>query len=129
MSTLYARAVFFVRDAERSLAFYRDALGFSLDWRSPSEGGVWVFQMSLMGFELIVNQAEPGMEDRVGHGRVFIGLEDEQIAPVRQHLEDHSIPTTTRDWGRSTTVVHDLDGNELFFWMVESHEHITLDVG
>jgi len=28
----YARAVFFVRDAERSLRFYTEKLGFSVDW-------------------------------------------------------------------------------------------------
>ena len=125
---LYARAVFFVKDAERALEFYRDRLGFSLDWRAPAEGRVWVFQMSLLGFELILNQEEPGREHRAGHGRVFIGLEEDQIPPVRKHLEDRAIETTLVDWGQSTTVIRDLDGNELYFWILESDQHVKLDV-
>ena len=38
MTPLHARTVFFVRDAERALAHYRDALGFSLDWSYQPTG-------------------------------------------------------------------------------------------
>jgi catechol 2,3-dioxygenase-like lactoylglutathione lyase family enzyme len=128
MSDFYARAVFFVKDAERALTFYRDQLGFSLDWRSPAEGRVWVFQMSLMGFELILNNVESEKDDRAGHGRVFIGLEDDQIPPLRKHLEDRGIETTLVDWGQITTVIRDLDGNEVYFWMQGSDKRVELDV-
>src|SRR5438093_11000924 len=77
---LYARSVFFVKDAERSLRFYTETLGFSVGWNYQEQGRAWVFQVSLLGFELILNQTDPSTEDRAGHGRLFIGLEDEQMA-------------------------------------------------
>jgi catechol 2,3-dioxygenase-like lactoylglutathione lyase family enzyme len=60
----------FVADAERSLRFYTEELGFSLDWDSKDG----VFQVSLFGFELILNQVGDRTRSRAGHGRVFIGL-------------------------------------------------------
>ena len=116
MKDLYARAVFFVANAESSLRFYVDQLGFSEDWVHREEGTVYVFQVSLFGFELILNQAHDETRDRAGHGRVYIGLEDDQIAPVLKHIQTHGIKTERRDWGQPTLVIKDLDANELFFW-------------
>ncbi|MGQ0641865.1 MAG: VOC family protein [Gemmatimonadaceae bacterium] len=86
MNNLYARAVFFVADAERSLHFYTEQLGFSVDWKDSPEPPTYVFQVSLFGFELILNQVHDGIRERAGHGRRFIGLEDDQIEPVRKHI-------------------------------------------
>jgi hypothetical protein len=72
--------------------------------------------VSLFGFELILNQVGEETKDRAGHGRVYIGLEDEQIPPVHEHIAAHGIQTERREWGKSTLVIKDLDGNELFFW-------------
>ena len=116
MTNLYARAVFFVSNAERSQRFYIDQLGFSEDWTHREEGTVYVFQVSLLGFELILNQAHDETRDRAGHGRVYIGLEDEQIGPVLEHIAAKAIQTERRDWGQPTLVIKDLDGNEIFFW-------------
>jgi catechol 2,3-dioxygenase-like lactoylglutathione lyase family enzyme len=116
MNNLYARAVFFVENAERSLRFYVDQLGFSEDWVHKEEGHVYVCQVSLFGFELILNEINDQTQARAGHGRVFIGLEDDQIEPVRKHIATNSIRTERRDWGQPTLVIRDLDANELFFW-------------
>lgn len=113
MSDLYARSVFFVADAERSLRFYTQELGFTLDWDSRDG----VFQVSLLGFELILNQVGDRTRRRAGHGRVFIGLEDDQGEPLRQHIAARGIQTLRVEWGRPTLVIRDLDLNELFFWM------------
>ena len=113
MTNLYARSVFFVADAERSLRFYTEELGFSLDWDS-NDG---VFQVSLFGFELILNQVGDHTRPRAGHGRLFIGLEDDQGEPFRKHIVDNGIQTSRVEWGRPTLVIRDLDGNELFFWL------------
>jgi catechol 2,3-dioxygenase-like lactoylglutathione lyase family enzyme len=113
VTTLYARSVFFVNDAARSKRFYTEELGFSVDW--DFNGGV--FQVSLFGFELILNEVGPRTETRVGHGRVFIGLEDDQGEPLRKHIAERGIQTLRVDWGRPTLVVRDLDHNELFFWL------------
>ena len=116
MNNLYARAVFFVANTERSRRFYVEQLGFSEDWAHVEEGTVYVCQVSLFGFEVILNQGWQDTLNRVGHGRVFIGLEDEQIAAVTAHIQARRIATERRDWGQPTLVVKDLDGNEIFFW-------------
>ena len=116
MTNLYARAVFFVADAPRALGFYVDQLGFSEDWAYKEEERVYVCQVSLFGFELILNQAHDETRERAGHGRVYIGLEDDQIGPVLKHIAAKGIQTERRDWGQPTLVIKDLDGNELFLW-------------
>ena len=123
MSDLYARTVFFVDDVERSRRFYTEQLGFALDWDS-NDG---VFQVSLFGFELILNQTWERTRAQAGHGRVFIGLEDDQGEPLREHIVAKGIQTQRVEWGRPTLVIKDLDGNELFFWV--PHDDFTnLDV-
>ncbi len=116
MTNLYARAVFFVDNTERSLRFYVEQLGFSEDWAHREEGTVYVCQVSLFGFELILNQVNDQTRERAGHGRVYIGLEDDQIGPVLEHIAAKGIQTERRDWGQPTLVIKDLDGNELFIW-------------
>lgn len=122
MDNFYARSVFFVKDAEQSLAFYTDALGFTLTWNHQEEGRPFVFQVSLFGFELILNQVEEATRHRAGHGRVFIGLDAEQAAALRRHIGQKGIPSTSFHWGGPTLVVRDPDQNELFFWLPHSDD-------
>ncbi len=109
--------MFFVKEAERSLAFYTETLGFTLDWNHQVEGRAFVFQVSLFGFQLILNQVEEWTQNRAGHGRVFIGLEAEQGAALRRHISERGIQSTIFHWGAPTLVLRDLDQNELFFWL------------
>ncbi len=109
-----------MEDAERSLKFYTETLGFSLEWNYQEQGRAYVFEVSLFGFQLILNQTEPGTEDRAGHGRLFIGLDDDQVEPFRKHIEEKGIKTSVMQWGKPTLVIRDLDENELFFWLPES---------
>src|SRR4051794_30095351 len=117
MENLHARSVFFVKDAERSLAFYTNHLGFTLDWNHQVDGRAFVFQVSLFGFQLILNQVEDWTKDRAGHGRVFLGLDQEQAASLSQHIREKKIETTHIDWGGPTLVIRDLDQNEFFLWL------------
>jgi catechol 2,3-dioxygenase-like lactoylglutathione lyase family enzyme len=110
---------FFVADADRSLRYYTEQLGFSLDWDSKDG----VFQVSLFGFELILNQVGERTRTRAGHGRVFIGLEDDQGDPLRKHIAEKGIQTLRVEWGRPTLVIRDVDANELFVWM--PHDDFT----
>lgn len=120
MDNLYGRTVFFVKDAERSLDFYTETLGFTLDWNHQEQGRAFVVQVSLLGLELILNQVEPWTSDRAGHGRVFIGLEEDQADSFCRHIEAKGIETTVLRWGDPTLVIRDLDKNELFIWLPES---------
>lgn len=117
MENLYARSVFFVKDAERSLHYYTQSLGFELDWSYQEEGRAYVFQVSLLGFQLIINQTSQVTESRAGHGRVFIGLDDDQSVAVRRHISEKGIKTSIVRWGEPTLVIQDLDANELFIWL------------
>ena len=119
MEDLFARTVFFSSDAPRSLAFYTERLGFELDWNFEHEGRAFIFQVSLQGFSLIVNQAEGWTEARPGCGRVFVGLDHDQAEFFRRHLKQFSIATQVTHWGEPTIVIQDPDGNELFFWYPE----------
>jgi catechol 2,3-dioxygenase-like lactoylglutathione lyase family enzyme len=116
--------VFFVNDAESSLSYYTGVLGFALDWNHQVEGKAFVFQVSLFGFRLILNQTEPGTDSRAGHGRVFIGLDTEQVEPFRRHLAEKLIKTTVIHWGAPTLVIRDVDENELFFWFPENERAV-----
>ncbi len=125
MESFYARNVFFVNDAEKSLRFYTQTLGFALDWNHQHEGRVWVVQVSLFGFELILNQCDDSTQSRAGHGRAFIGLDDQQSPTLLQHIRDRALKPTRTEWGQPTLVLRDPDGNELFFW-IPQHEWATL---
>jgi catechol 2,3-dioxygenase-like lactoylglutathione lyase family enzyme len=117
MNNLYARSVFYVKNAESALRFYTESLGFSEDWNYREEGRTYVCQVSLFGFELILNEIGDRTQSRAGHGRVFIGLDDDQGEPLRKHIATWGIQTQRDDWGRPTLVVRDLDANEIFFWL------------
>ena len=120
MQNLYARSVFFVKDAERSLHFYTDTLGFTLDWNHQEQARPFVFQVSLFGFQLILNQEEDWTVGWAGHGRVFIGLDHDQVEPFRRHCSEKRIKTTVLRWGAPTLAIRDVDGNELFLWLPEN---------
>jgi catechol 2,3-dioxygenase-like lactoylglutathione lyase family enzyme len=128
MTNLHARTVFFVEDGERALEFYRDELGCSLDWNFEEDGRPFVFQVNLLGFELILNQKEGWTEGRAGKGRVFIGLDDDQVDVVRRHFKEHDVAGEVFFWGEPTIVVRDPDGNELFFWL-SVEERKSLEAG
>jgi hypothetical protein len=76
-----------------------------------------VFEVSLFGLQLILNQTESDTAARAGHGRVFVGLDEEQSEALRLHIDAQGIATTWVEWGRPTLVIRDPDGNELFFWL------------
>ena len=120
VDNFYGRSVFFVEDAERSLAFYTGTLGFTLDWNHQERGRAFVFQVSLFGFQLILNQTDSGTQPRAGHGRLFVGLDDEQMSVLRGHISAREIETTVLNWGAPTLLLRDPDGNELLFSLPRS---------
>lgn len=106
----YSRPVFFVADAQRSLRFYVESLGFKKDW--PKEGEQWtVCQVSRSDCEIILCQ-DAARRDR---SRVFIELTKDGLAELRRELAERSVPSKATWWGYDTTQVDDPDGNELLF--------------
>lgn len=115
----FGRTVFFVKDAEAALTFYTQTLGFTLDWNYQEDGRAFVIQVSLFGYQLILNQINGYIQNRAGHGRIFWGLEKEETQALLQHMRGRNIAATREWWGNPTLVIRDLDGNELFFWIPE----------
>ena len=74
-------------------------------------------QVSLLGLQIILNRKETPADDRAGHGRIFIGLDDDQSAAVLSHVHTKGISATYTHWGAPTMAIYDLDGNEIFFWL------------
>src|SRR5690606_19864360 len=120
MHELSARPVFFVRDTPRAMEFYTSALGFDLDWVHEENGRPYVVQVSLFGLQIILNQKETPADDRAGHGRIFVGLDDAQSIAILEHVKNKAISATYRHWGEPTMAIYDLDRNEIYFWLSDS---------
>ena len=110
MKKWYSRPVFFVKDAESSLGFYKEKLGCSVDWNYQEEGRAFVCQVSRPGFELILCQNP----DKAGKGRVFIAVDSKQEADLRKEIEERKIDASDSWWGMPIIQILDLDKNELF---------------
>lgn len=111
MKKWYFRPVFFVEKAESSIDFYKEKLGFSLDWKHEEGGQVYICQLSREGFELILAQDCL----KAGKARVFISLDSKQEKALRKDIEDKQIQACDSHWGMPIIKILDLDGNELFF--------------
>lgn len=112
MSDWYARPVLFVADIGRSVDFYVNQLGFAQSWRYEDEGKALVAQVERQGSELILSSQWP---DKVGTGLMFISLDVDVLHALRAELEAKGVKVTDGYWGYPLMVVHDLDGNELYF--------------
>jgi catechol 2,3-dioxygenase-like lactoylglutathione lyase family enzyme len=120
MHDFYARAVFFVHDTPRAMEFYTGTLGFNLDWTHEKDGRAYVVQVSLFGIQIILNQKESPADERAGHGRIFVGLDDEQSATLLQHIQSKGISAEYTHWGQPTMAIYDLDRNEIYFWLSDA---------
>jgi catechol 2,3-dioxygenase-like lactoylglutathione lyase family enzyme len=120
----FARPVLFVADIDRTLDFYVNRLGFTQSWRFEEKGKAFVAQADRQGCALIFSSQWP---DKVGKGLMFISLNvdaapdrlrDEAaraLDQLRAELESKGVDVEEGYWGYRLLVVHDPDGNELFF--------------
>ena len=100
-----------VTDMERSIAFYRDILGFRL----VSRDYVARFEFDGVLFELVPNppgNALPGS----GNARLSLGVSD--IQQAKRELQAKGVATTPvkEEPGGLLSFFHDPDGNELCLW-------------
>lgn len=112
MSVWYARPVLFVGDIDRSVEFYVDRLGFTQAWRYEEDEKAYVAQVDRQGCELILSSQWPG---KVGTALIFISLDVDVLHALRAELEGRHVDVKDGNWGYRLMVVHDLDGNELYF--------------
>jgi catechol 2,3-dioxygenase-like lactoylglutathione lyase family enzyme len=112
VSEWFARPVLFVADIGRSVDFYVNQLGFTQTWRYEDEGRALVAQVDRQGCALILSSQWPG---KVGSALVFISLDVDVLVALRAELEAKGVNVKDGYWGYPLMVVHDLDGNELYF--------------
>ena len=121
MTDWFARPVLHVVDVEASLLFYVNRLGFTSPWRHDEDGRAHVAQVDRQGCALILADSWP---EKVGKGLIFISLNVEAATPdaaaaaldaLRAELEARGISVKEGSWGYRLLVVHDPDGNQLFF--------------
>jgi catechol 2,3-dioxygenase-like lactoylglutathione lyase family enzyme len=121
MTDWFARPVLHVVEVEASLRFYVDRLGFTSPWRYDEDGRAHVAQVDRQGCALILADSWP---EKVGKGLIFISLNVEAATPdaaaaaldaLRAELEARGISVKEGSWGYRLLVVHDPDGNQLFF--------------
>lgn len=112
MSEWYARPVLFVADIKRSVDFYVDRLGFTQNWRYEEQGKALIAQVDRKGCELILSSQWPG---KVGSALMFISLDVDVLLALRAELEGKGVDVKDGRWGYPLMVVHDPDGNELYF--------------
>jgi catechol 2,3-dioxygenase-like lactoylglutathione lyase family enzyme len=110
MESWFSRTVFFVKDADRSIAFYRDKLGCVLDWNYQEEGRSTVCQVSRQGFKLILAAQD---DRKAGQGRIFVTHVEESA--LRKEIAEKGIEAQDDEWGMPVIVIEDPDGNQLLF--------------
>ncbi|MGO9066105.1 MAG: VOC family protein [Myxococcaceae bacterium] len=99
-------------DVERSVGFYVEQLGFKERWRHQDAGKLLVAQVDRRSCELILCSQEP---EKTGRGRMFISLDVDVLHLLRAEFEGRGVAVGNGRWGYPLMVVHDPDGNELYF--------------
>ena len=77
-------------------------------------------QVSLFGFELILNQVYGPTQNRAGHGRAFIGLEDHQAPPLLRHIRERSLNAMRAEWDGRHSYFAIRTGMNYFIWIPDS---------
>lgn len=112
MSDWFARPVLFVTDIGHSVDFYVEQLGFVQGWLYEEEGKALVAQVERQGCSLILSSQWP---EKVGRGLIFISLDIDVLYGLRSELEHKGVNVKDGFWGYKIMIIHDPDGNELYF--------------
>jgi len=121
MTEWFARPVLQVADVDKALAFYIERLGFTSPWRFGEGDRSNVAQVDRDGCAIILTDTFP---EKVGKGLLFVSLNVEPASPeagiaaldtLRIELEGRGTLIEEGSWGYRVLIVHDLDGNRLFF--------------
>ena len=105
----------YVRDLERAIAFYRDTLGFPLNF-AEEEFGYASFNTPGSGFALarVADDDDRGLVGR--HTGIGIGVPD--LTASYEELVAKGVafpmPPEKQPWGGTLAIFADPDGNELF---------------
>jgi catechol 2,3-dioxygenase-like lactoylglutathione lyase family enzyme len=104
------RPIFAVANLTKSLAYYRDTLGFTIDWEwgEPSDFA----SVTRAGVTLFV-----GVDAPSGHGALWVFARDVDAlhAELKKKRAIVKMPPTNMPWGNRELHVLDPDGNLLRF--------------
>jgi catechol 2,3-dioxygenase-like lactoylglutathione lyase family enzyme len=109
-----------VTDVARSIAFYRDALGFTVNFRWPADESAEpeFVTMSLDGREIGIGRVSDG--EAPAFSNVELCLEVDDIEAAWTWLVDHRAtkvqPPTRQPWGESNAYVADPDGLKIHIY-------------
>ena len=106
----YPRPVFFVSDIQRAIDFYVDKLGFVKKWHEADGTGT-VCQVDRSDCEIILCEDKT----RGDKTRLFIELNQPELAEFRQEVAARNVPHKQTWWGYDSIQIDDPDGNELLF--------------
>lgn len=121
MAEWFARPVLHVTDAEASVRFYVEKLGFVPAWRHEHEGRLIVAQVDRQGCSLILACTWP---EKAGRGTMFISLNTQEntaqaqavaLDALRVELTARGAVVEDGHWGYRVITVADPDGNTLMF--------------
>jgi len=108
----YTRPVFFVSDIERAIQHYQGLLGFRPGWDYREDGRTIIAQTNRgSGCEIILCEDSV----RAGMSRVFISLETQELATLREEIRTKGISAKQSWWGYPVIEINDPDGNEMLF--------------
>lgn len=119
-SLVNAVPVLFVRDVDAAAAFYRDSLGFAIDfvYGTPSFYGAVSRGGAVLHLKFVHQPVlAAGPEDQDGLISSFIVVED--VEALHEEFVTAGVtftqPLTLQPWGWRDFIVTDLDGNGLCF--------------
>lgn len=116
--TWYTRPILFVAEMERALEFYRDMLGFKQSWGYKDKETTIVTQLHRGDCEIILTFDKA----RAGGGRIYVSLEDDEMARLKDEIRTKSVPANDFWWGSPAIRIEDPDGNELLFPLADAEE-------
>jgi uncharacterized glyoxalase superfamily protein PhnB len=105
-----------VKDLEKSLAWYRDVLGFSLDRKYEREGRLQGVALQAGDVRILLNQDDfkKGTDRVKGEGFSFMITTDQDVDQIAQRIRDAggTLATEPADmpWGARVFRLRDLDG-------------------
>ncbi|MFL5560634.1 MAG: VOC family protein [Gemmatimonadaceae bacterium] len=105
-----------VGDVEKSLAWYRDVVGFTLDRRHERNGRLAGVSIKAGDVRILLNQDDgaKGTERAKGEGFSMMIVTAQSIDEIAQRIRDHGgvLATEPADmpWGARVFRIHDPDG-------------------
>lgn len=105
-----------VKDLQKSLAWYTDVLGFTVDQKHERDGKLMAISLKAGDVRLLINQDDgaKGWDRPKGEGFSLQITTDQKVDDIADRIKDHGgvLDTEPQDmpWGARVFRVRDLDG-------------------